>query len=239
VTERHVIWEGCYNIRDLGGLPTSDGRTTTSGVFLRGDSICRLTDRGRASLLADGVRTIVDLRRDAELQRDPNPFANVPEQVAYLHLPFNDAAIEERIRAMPTSADRYRAMLDEGRDRITAIMTALARAERAVLFHCYGGRDRTGMVAAILLRLASVPDDEIVRDYVMTDERMEPLYGKWRAEMDEERRARFDGLIAEASAPIEAALDHLDKRYGGVEPYLAGGGVANEEIAGLRTALLS
>jgi protein-tyrosine phosphatase len=239
VTERHLVWEGCYNIRDLGGLPTRDGRTTASGVFLRGDSVCRLTDRGRASLLADGVRTIVDLRRVEELEKDPNPFANVPEQVRYLHLPFNDRASEERIREMPTGAERYRSLLDAGRERVAAIVTALARAERAVLFHCYGGRDRTGMIAAILLRVAGVPDDEIVRDYVVTDERMEPLYAQWRTEMDDARRARFDRAIGEASAPIRAALDHFDERYGGVEPYLAGGGVTSEEIAALRKALVA
>jgi protein-tyrosine phosphatase len=130
-------------------------------------------------------------------------------------------------------------MLDDGRARIAAVMTALARAERAVLFHCYGGRDRTGMVAAMLLRLAGVPDDEIVRDYVVTDERMEPLYEQWRTEMEEARRARFDGAIAEASAPIEAALHHFDERYGGVEPYLRAGGVTDDDVARLHEALVA
>lgn len=239
MTGRHLEWEGCYNIRDLGGLPTRDGRTTAPGAFLRGDSVCRLTDRGRRSVLEDGVRTIVDLRRIEELDRDPNPFANVPDGIDFLHLPFNDRANEDRIRTMPTGAERYRAMLDDGRERICAIMTALAGAERAVLFHCYGGRDRTGVVAAMLLRLGGVADDEIVRDYVITDERMRPVYEGWRAEMDEERRARFDRAIAEEGAPIEAALRHLDDRYGGVEPYLLGAGVPADAIVALTDALLT
>lgn len=235
---RHFDWEGCYNIRDLGGLPTAAGRTTAHGVFLRGDSVCRLTERGRCSLLADGVRTIVDLRRTEELEREPNPFANVPQEVRFLHLPFQDEAIEARIKTMPTGAARYRTMLDDGRELIANVMNALARAERAVLFHCYGGRDRTGIVAAMLLRLAGVPDDEIVHDYVLTDERMEPLYADWRAEMNDERRGRFDRAIAEASEPIEAALRHLDDRYGGVEAYLVGGGVPPDHVAALREALV-
>lgn len=205
---------------------------------MRGDSVCRLTDRGRRSLLEDGVRTIVDLRGPQELQRDPNPFANVPEQVRYVDLPFNDAATSKLIQGMPTGAERYRTMLDEDRSRIAAIMTALARAERAVLFHCYGGRDRTGMVAAMLLRLAGVPDAEIVLDYVATDERMAPRYDEWRTEMDEQRRARFDRAIAEAAVPIEAALRHLDERHGGVEGYLVASGVAREDLAALRSALI-
>lgn len=237
-SRRHFEWEGCFNIRDLGGLPTRDGRVTAYGVFLRGDSVCRLTDRGRRSLLADGVRTIVDLRRTLELEREPNPFANLPDQVRYLNLPFNDAAIEERIRAMPTGGERYRAMLDDGTERIGRIMGALAAADRTVLFHCYGGRDRTGMVAAALLRLAGVPCEEIVRDYVLTDERMAPVYDEWRAEMDEQRRARFDRAIGEAGQPIEAALRHLDDRYGGVEAYLRAAGVPRDRIATLREALL-
>jgi protein-tyrosine phosphatase len=236
---RHLEWEGCFNIRDLGGLPTREGRVTAYGVFLRGDSVCRLTDRGRRSLLADGVRTIVDLRRIEELEKEPNPFANVPEQVRYLHLPFNDAEIEERIRAMTTGAERYRGMLDHGRERIGRIMSALAEADRAVLFHCYGGRDRTGMVAALLLGLAGVPRDEIVRDYVLTDDRMAPLYDEWRAEMDEQRRARFDRAIGEAAEPIEAALRHIDDSYGGAGSYLVAAGVPRDWIATLRVALVA
>ncbi|MGH2451148.1 MAG: tyrosine-protein phosphatase [Candidatus Limnocylindria bacterium] len=234
----HHDWEGCFNIRDLGGLPTRGGRATAHSAFLRGDSVCRLTDRGRQAVREDGVRTIVDLRRASELQRDPNPFANVPEEIAFLHLPFSDDAIEARVRDIPTGAERYRVMLDDGRQRVARIMTALATAERAVLFHCYVGRDRTGMVAAMLLRLAGVPDEEIVRDYVLTDERMAPLYEEWRTEMDDERRARFDRAIAEEGAPIEAALRHLDDRYGGVEAYLLGGGVSADSIVALTEALV-
>jgi protein-tyrosine phosphatase len=238
VTRRHLDWEGCFNIRDLGGLPAREGRSTAFGVFYRGDSVCRLTGRGRRSVIEDGVRTIVDLRRIEELEKQPNPFANVPEQVRFLHLPFNDAEIEERIRAMPTGAERYRAMLDHGIGRIGRIMSALAEAERAVLFHCFGGRDRTGMVAAILLSLVGVPRAEIVRDYVLTDERMAPLYDEWRrAEMDDQRRARFDQAIGEGAEPIEAALDHIAERYGGVDPYLSAADVTVERIATLREAL--
>lgn len=236
--DRHLEWEGCYNLRELGGLPTRDGGRTAYGVFVRGDSVCRLTDRGRRDLLEYGIRTVVDLRSDRELEREPNPFAGLPRALTYVHRPMNDPATDTSIGHLPTGADRYRSIVDASGERITQIAHALAEAEGAVLFHCFGGRDRTGIVSAILLRLAGVPDDVIVADYEVTDERMQPLYEEWRAEMDAARRERFDRAIAEAGEPIRAALEHFDERYGGVERYLRRHGALPFDIDRLRSRLL-
>jgi len=85
---RHFKWEGCLNARDLGGFPTIDRRHTRFGVFVRADTTCELTQRGQAELIADGVKTIVDIRNDAEVDAQPNPFAQTTA-VAYVHCPFN------------------------------------------------------------------------------------------------------------------------------------------------------
>src|SRR2546422_6109879 len=101
--------------------------------------MCELTERGRGQVVADGVNTIIDLRNDAEVEAEPNPFAGV-EDVTYLHLPFNDVLIEERLRQIASPPKRYVAMVDANGERIAAIIEALATARPAVLFHCLGGR---------------------------------------------------------------------------------------------------
>lgn len=237
VQRKHFDWEGCFNARDLGGLPTRDGRVTRHGVFLRGDTLCDLTDDGRRSLLEDGVRTIVDLRSAEELEREPNPFATI-DGVRYEHRPLNDPGVTSRISLIEDSTERYRVMLDGNGQRIAAIMDVIATSPRAVLFHCFAGRDRTGIIAAILLRLAGVPDQAIVEDYAVSDERLATRYGQWRAKQNEVQRARMDQSIVEADATIRGTLDHLDSKHGGVDAYLLKHGLDPAVIGRLRTDLL-
>lgn len=234
---RHFDWEGCFNARDLGGLPTRDGRVTRHGVFLRGDTLCDLTDDGRRSLLEDGVRTVVDLRSENELAREPNPFATI-DGVRYEHRPLNDPGITSRISAIEDQTERYRLMLDGNGQRVAAILNVISSSPRAVLFHCFAGRDRTGIVAAMLLRLAGVPDDAIVQDYAISDQRLERRYDEWSKGWTEADRARIARSIAEAETTIRGTLGHLDDRYGGVEPYLLRHGLDPAAIGRLKNDLV-
>lgn len=238
VERKHFDWEGCFNARDLGGLPTHDGRVTKHGVFLRGDTLCDLTDDGRRSLLEDGVGTVVDLRGTDELEREPNPFAAI-DGVRYEHRPLNDPGVTSRISLIEDSAERYRVMLDGNGQRIAAILNVIAMSPRAVLFHCFAGRDRTGIIAAILLRLAGVPDEVIVEDYAISDERLATRYDQWRARQNEIQRARMDQSIAEADATIRGTLDHLDAKHGGIESYLLENGLDPAAIGRIRQDLVA
>jgi protein-tyrosine phosphatase len=207
---------------------------------VRGDSLCQLTDRGQVSAREYGIRTVVDLRSKRELERDPNPFAGLPHEIAYRHRPLNDPSTEERIAALPKAAERYVVMIDAGGERIAQVLRAMAGAPvGGVLFHCYAGRDRTGIVAAILLRLAGVADEAIVKDFEATDERMQPRYDRWRAEFTPERRAGFESALAERGDPILAVLGHLDRAYGGVDAYLERHGFEASDRTRLRARLLT
>lgn len=237
VERRHFDWEGCFNARDLGGLPTRDGRLTKHGIFLRGDTLCDLTDDGRRSLLEDGVRTVVDLRSADEIAREPNPFAEI-DGVRYEHRPFNDPGVTSRISAIEDQMERYRVMMDGSAERIASTLSVIASSPRAVLFHCFAGRDRTGIIAAILLRLAGVADDEIVRDYALSDERLEKRYEQWSSRWTEADKVRIERSIADAETTIRGTLGHLDQKYGGVEAYLLQNGVAASDIARLRADLI-
>ncbi len=163
--------EGLHNVRDLGGRPRRRGGTTPRGVFVRSEQPDRVTDAGWATLRAHGVGTVMDLRQPDERSRHR---AAVPDDVADLHVDHD--GLEH--------ADFWAGYWDNGLvgtplyylphlralpERTVAVLSAIATApEGAVLFHCAGGRDRTGLIAAILLTLAGVEEDAIVEDYLET-----------------------------------------------------------------------
>lgn len=89
-----MVWEGCLNVRDLGGYPAMDGRETRWHTIVRADNLASLTEAGRAALVAYGVRTILDLRRPHEVEQSPNPFAHGGAHgIAYANVSFGDPAI--------------------------------------------------------------------------------------------------------------------------------------------------
>lgn len=176
---RRLTWDSCYNTRDIGGFKLGDGRETRWRAVIRSDNLCRLTHAGRASLVEYGVRTVIDVRAPSELLVDPPPFA-MPDPrigVACLNLPFftdDDLAASPANDTQP-AAEIYVLMLHRFAPRVATIMTGVARAEEGgVLVHCLAGKDRTGLIVALLLSLVGVPDDVIAADYALSSEYLRP-----------------------------------------------------------------
>ena len=239
---RHLAWEGCYNVRDLGGYKTRDGKVTRWGAIVRTDNLARLTDAGRTSLVDYGVRSIVDLRRPDELAEYPNPFATTGvHDVVYTNISLIDPA-RPNPEGFTTLANDYKRILDDFAPAMAEIMHVIAAApEGAVLIHCMAGKDRTGMVAAILLDLADVPRETIAQDYALSAEYLRPLDEEWLESGPGEREERARHLaryIPRAEVMLEV-LSHLDERYGGVEAYLLFAGVSPRDIDLLRARLLA
>jgi protein-tyrosine phosphatase len=243
MTMRLLRWEACYNARDLGGYATGDGGQTRWGALVRADNMARLTPAGRAALLDYGVRTIIDLRRDAELVSHPSPFA-VAEQagpLVYLNMPFSLGASSEAIAAVEAmTSESLRAfccaVLDHYGSGIARVMTAIANAPQGgVLFHCHAGKDRTGLVAALLLALAGVPYPTIVEDYALSAVCLQQHYEeRLRQEPDPEKRARLAHWLTAVPETMVEILSHLDTRYDGARPYLLGAGVTPQDLERLR-----
>ena len=239
---RLLEWEGCLNARDLGGYATGDGRETRWGAVVRSASLAALTEAGRAALADYGVRAIVDLRLPAELADDPNPFAEPGDHgIAYTNVSFVDPAAAPP-DAVSTLAEDYLQMLDRYRQGVAEAMTAVARApDGAVLIHCAAGKDRTGLISALLLGLVDVPAETIAADYAMTAELLRPREEAWLAACPPEERAERRAMIARYAPTAEvmlAVLAGLSERYGGVEPYLAEAGVSRADLERLRERLL-
>jgi protein-tyrosine phosphatase len=234
---RHLDWEGCFNVRDLGGLPTVDGRRTRWGAVVRADAIDGLTAAGWSALVAHGVRTVVDLRSDDERGPDAAPR---PGSVQTVHLPLDvaeDRAFWEVWASGPQFGTPlyYRPHLDRFPGRNAAVVAAVAQAAPgAVVVHCGGGRDRTGQVTMLLLALAGVPADVIAADYALSEGRLrrryaafgEPDQGPPIAAFLADQGLTTSGLITE----ILSALD--------VEEQLRAGGLSGRDLAALRARLV-
>ena len=229
---RDLVWDGCSNVRDLGGHATGDGGETRFGAVVRSDSRAHLTEAGWDALLAYGVSRIVDLRRDEELADDPPRATDV--EVVHVSLmagigPGDPGwtAMVAKAEAAPDALGQYVAFYDWALEcRAPAIVRALAAVASAppgaVVVHCVGGKDRTGLVAALLLRLCGVSLADVDADYALTEARLRPTLGE----------------VATAPAGAMATvLDRLEHRHGSVEAYVVASGLAPEAVESLRTRL--
>ena len=237
--ERTLIWDGCVNVRDLGGHPTEDGRTTRFGAVVRADSVRALSDAGWDALLAYGVSRIVDLRLRSELALDPPRDLSVE----VVHVPvMHEIDDEEWVEidaigdAQPDAAGSTRAVylefLERRRPQFAQAFAAVADApEGTVVVHCQGGKDRTGLVVALLLRVVGVDVEAIVADYALSGPNLSERTSAWVAETDDElereRRRRIGSAPAEA---MVAVLEELERRYGSVREYLHAAGVEDGKI---------
>lgn len=238
---RNLEWEGCYNVRDLGGLPAPAGRETKWRSIIRADDLGRLTPAGQRAMLDYGVRTVIDLRSPQEAAEKPSLFSTFGEaSVTYHNIQLNrqEPHVAPLIKSTKTRAEVYNLILDHYPDAVVEILQAIAHAEPGgVVIHCESGKDRTGMIAALLLSLAGVPREAIVADYAESQERLWPIF--------EERIAAAGGVEnlprwqkPDATADMmEAMLDHVESRYGGVVEYLAAAGLTLPALARLRLRL--
>jgi protein-tyrosine phosphatase len=210
-------------------------------MFVRSDNLRSLTAAGQEAMVAYGVTDVIDLRSESEVASSPSPFA-VPQPFAgpaptYRHIPLVDDSTMRKLAEAPDMFDRYLMMLDHRSDAFREIFTALARTEGAAVFHCFAGKDRTGMVAAMSLALAGVDVDSIAADYAETDIQMATRYEEWLAAAPPEQ---LEWMREDLRCPPErmvAVLEHLDAQWGGVEGYLETAGVSSTEIATLRSKL--
>jgi protein-tyrosine phosphatase len=235
--ERHLNWDGCFNVRDLGGMRTSAGGETRWGGIVRGDAPDGLTDAGWEALLGHGVRTIVDLRNDDELARDGAPR---PDETTTLHVALD--AIDDREfwddwEHGPQFATPmyYGPHFEHFPDRSAAVIKAIAGAgDGGVYVHCIGGRDRTGQMAILLLSLAGVDPEEIVADYELSGERLVERYAALGEPDQGPELAAF--LAREGTSARELILSTLDSLD--AESYVRSAGVSDEELAAVRARLV-
>lgn len=240
---RRVDLEGALNFRDLGGYATPNGLTIGGKVY-RSDALSSLTDGDVARLLDLGLTTVVDLRNSRELEVSPGVFATHP-RVRYHHNPVatlgpTDLAPHERLRALDFAAHNVE-MARKSSTTFAVLFHLLADADNyPLVFHCTGGRDRTGVAAALVLSAAGVSREDILGDYLISNEYLVPLMQRMSASF---ARNGIDPEPVLANLHLRetyltALFEVIDTDYGGIDAYLSSIGVSKSELRAFRAVFV-
>ena len=224
------------NARDLGGLATRDGARTRWRSLVRTDDLVQLDAAGLAALGELGVRTVLDLRWPQETRAQPSPVPRALPGVHYEHISLLGGTEEAwQLRCGEVAKASWKcAVLEHVRAELRQVMRFIAAAPPGPLvFHCVAGKDRTGIVAALLLVLADARPEEVAADYAASTACLREAYLERYAGMGRER------VLAAVHCPEEGVHNMLRflERAGGVRAYLADIGLGPSEIAALRSRL--
>jgi protein tyrosine/serine phosphatase len=241
---RFVDLQGCFNFRDLGGYRGDGGRTVRWRRLFRADGLHHLTDEDRRDLGDLGLRTVIDLRSGDELT-ERGRIAWPAPGLAYHHLPMFDVLPDRE--EFPTWVDsayvahRYAEILEHGSKAVTATLRLVSDpATYPVVIHCAAGKDRTGIVSAVLLGLLGVPDKDIVADYALSGGAMARFLAWLRAEYpdakDELERSSA-AIVAAEPETMALFLQRFRSVHGSFEDYAESLGMISAATA-LRAALL-
>ena len=255
---RWIELDGVVNMRDLGGLPTRDGRVTHEGRLIRSDNLQDLSEGDVRRLIDEvGVTDVVDLRSNVEYEvTGQGPLRTTPLTHHHFSLlaedQSSDQTVEEALalrwgRDDPTPRDgtfwarHYTGYLSKRPDSVAAALAAVRDSAGGAVVHCAAGKDRTGTVVGMALAVAGVPEEEIIADYVRTAERLEQIIDRLIRVEPYSRSLPTHTLEEQLprAESMEAVLTHLDTGFGGTVGWLTQAGWSEEQVEGLRTRLVS
>jgi len=230
--------EGCSNFRDLGGHSIKNGGVTKTGRLFRSDSLSKLTNNDIAAISTLGITAVLDLRFPYEAAESANRLQN---HAGFL---YENISVADKAQANPldfpdTNEEFYNNILHKGKEQVAAVFRFLIEnADKNIVFHCTAGKDRTGVVAALLLDLVGVARADIMADYAQThaykwDELME-----LKKTIEAQRGITLkDSMFASLPESMEAFLDELYRVYGGAAAYLTVIGFSERDLCTLRKML--
>jgi protein-tyrosine phosphatase len=238
---RHIPLEGAVNFRDLGGYETTDGQRTRWRVLFRADGLGELTATDLGVMAQLGIRTVVDLRSGYEMEN--SRFDVDAHPVDFHHFPFIDALpdVEEWDRRPGLLGEQYKEMLVDAMPQIRGALNVLASAEaRPAVFHCTAGKDRTGLLSALVLSLVGVPEETVVADYALSGEAMERLRAKLILKYPDGKDviADIDEVFSAHPGNMERLFVFLRERFGTLADWAAAAGIDDSLVVRLKEALL-
>ena len=227
--ERKSLLSCSYNTRELGGMRTADGKTTKCGVIWRSDVPSHPSAEDTEKMLANRITTVIDMRTEAERLKSPCGFAGI-DGFEYHHFPITEGSgVPESLEAVPLS---YMDIAMAG--NMPDVMRIISGSDGGVLFHCTAGKDRTGVVSAIILMLCGVEREVIVNDYVISRE-----YNKKRLEAFLASHPGVDRNIVLANEKsMNGFIDLFTQRYGSVSSYFEAIGLSAEHAEKIRIKLI-
>ena len=255
--------EGGVNARDVGGLPTVDGGAIRPRALIRSANLGHLTDADVRHLVGElGVRRVVDLRTDVEVDRDGPGALHAQPDVVIHHLSlYPDRTTTEAAELppgpraeppgpLPWQRERfstehgpvvaaYLKYLEQRPDSIVAALRAIAEPDGATVVHCAAGKDRTGMVVALALTVAGVAREVIAADYAHTQSQIAAIVGHLaRSDLYGFEVGQPEKIPPASAAVMRAVLEAIDTEYGGVLAWLARHGWTDADTERLRATLL-
>jgi protein-tyrosine phosphatase len=235
---RDLNFPHLLNVRDLGGCQTKDGQVTRRHALLRADDLCRLTPDGEQALLEYGVRTVIDLRWPADTESHPNFLHKTPGPIQHQHISLLGTSIEawHAVRPLGPKELFNCLVLHYFQAELCTVFQAIAAAPAGgVLFHCVSGKDRTGVVAALLLALVEVETDIIIQDYSRSTEKLREPY---LAAYPNEPEATLERVRCPPEQ-VHNMLAYIHDQYGDAASYLYAIGVSKNEVIRLQERLLT
>lgn len=229
---RRLPLQGSPNTRDLGGY-YCEGGITRWGVFLRSASPQNMTDSDIELLREYGVARAIDLRSEAETLAGPSRLVTA-EGFTVHNVPMNDDIHSANFEGdLPGSmSGLYIGLVDNSRKAIQKVFSHMAEAENGLLFHCAVGKDRTGVVSMLLLKLAGVEDADVVADYAVSDVYMREVFD---SELKGPDGMRFPPHVLRSKpSSMWRVLEHLESNYGNVTDYLLGCGMTKDQLAEIK-----
>lgn len=235
-SKRLLVFPSLLNARDLGGYPTIDGGQTRWRSLLRSDDLAQLTPAGMRALADYGVKTVVDLRWSEEIVLNPSPIAKQDPHIRYVHVSLL-ASTPARWRELSKSCEKEMwkcVVLEQARSELKEVLKVIAAAPAGpLLFHCVAGKDRTGIIAALMLTLAEVKPESIAADYAESTQMLGDAY------LQRYKDADPHDVLENVRCPEEGVHNMLGylKSQGGIREYFKNIGLNEMEIARLRARL--
>ncbi|MFD9031858.1 tyrosine-protein phosphatase [Streptomyces sp. NPDC059567] len=224
---RHIAFENLHNFRDLGGYRTADGGTVRWDVLYRSDSLAKLRGPDLDRFQELGVAAVIDLRYPWEISAkgrmpdSPETDGIIWHNLSIEHRPYDQAEIDPGIDPWRYLADRFAEVAADGAVELREALEVIASAEGPLVFHCASGKDRTGLLAAVVLSLLDVSDEQILDDFALTELATERLIADWRA-ANPGRELRWPGYGRAPAEIMRLFLADLRAQYGSVYAYVTG-----------------
>jgi protein-tyrosine phosphatase len=234
--QRSLNFPSLLNARDLGGYPTTDGAETRWRSLLRADDLVQLTDAGLQAMADFGIETVVDLRWPEEVAMNPSPVSAGMPHVRYHQISLLMRTAEEwdEVREACEKEMWKCAVLDNARTELKIVLQVIARSSPGpLLFHCVAGKDRTGVIAALMLAVADVVPEAIARDYAMSTTQLRDAY------LQRYSKQNPAEVLEAVRCPEEGVHNMLEylQQAGGIRSYLEQIGLTEADILRLRARL--
>lgn len=239
---RHIEFTEVINFRDMGGYQGHNGCTIPWGVLYRSGNLGRLEGEGLQRFQDLGITTVIDLRYPSEIERNgrvPHADGLTYHNLSIEHRPYRQGDLAEDVDTVSYLAERYLEVTEDGVAEIRQVLQAIAAAPGPLVFHCAAGKDRTGIIGALLLTILGVSEQDIVADFALTGLAAQRLRDRMLAKRGENAYL-WPGYGTAPAELMELFLAKLKAAHGSVEEYLTKAvGLTQADFDAIRARLLS